>query len=594
MDNIKEQRPRSRGRGRRSEARGSLRNHEGYKSKKKSKKGIKIFPVAVMLIVFFFLIFGKKIFDKYIPSKEEKDLNEWFEVAGDRVRMHLNDKRDNDITAIAKEGELYIPISWVKENINKRFFWNPEEDLLVYTLPDQIIHYNSSSVNEDGHRTYILTDEGMYLSYNLVEQYSDVRSSLFVAPEEPAKRAFIYKDRGVYKRAEIKKDTVLRTKTSIKEPILTKIAKGDRVTVLEELEKWSKIYTSSGFTGYVETKRLTDYSEEQDTPVYFDPVPKYYDLGEKVVLGWHQVTNKDANASMESFLANTGGKLNVISPTWIQISSADGDYLNLSSKEYVEKAHELGLKVWPSVDNFNNPVGFKEFSTRDYFADSKNRQSFIERLMADAEKYGYDGFNLDFEALPTDAGESYAQFYRELAVECRNAGLALSIDNYVPYHFNEHYDLAEQGYFADYVIIMGYDEYTNASETAGPVASLPYVRNGIEKTIDKVSHERVINAVPFYTRIWTEEAGKLSSKAVGIKSAMKFVAENEISLSFDEELGLNYGEKTIDGKNVKLWMEDEDSLKLKLLLSEEYGLAGVACWRLNYEPAEIWQLFNIN
>lgn len=594
MNNIKAERPRRRGRGRRSEAYGSLRSHEGYKSRKKSKKGMNIIPLIFLFCLLFFLLFGRKIFDKYIPSREEKNLNEWFEVSGDKVRLHLNDKRENDITAIARDGELYIPISWVKDNINKRFFWNPDEDLLVYTLPDQIIHYNSSSVNDDGHKTYILSDDNMYLSYSIVEKYSDIRASLFVNEEEVAKRAFIYKDRGIYKRAGIRKDTVLRTRMSIKEPVLTKIAKGDRVTVLEEVEKWSKICTSSGFTGYIETKRLTDYSEEQDTPVYFDPVPKYYELGEKVVLGWHQVTNKDANASLESFVSNTGGKMNVISPTWIQISSANGDYINLSSKEYVDKAHELGLKVWPAVDNFNNSVGFKEFSTKEYFADSKNRQNFIERLMSDAEKYGYDGFNLDFEALPQDAGDSYAQFYRELSVECRNAGLALSIDNYVPYHFNEHYDLSEQGYFADYVIIMGYDEYTNASDEAGPVASLPYVKNGIEKTVEMVPHERVINAVPFYTRIWTEDAGKLSSKAVGIKSAIKFAAENEISLSFDEELGLNYGEKNIDGKLVKLWMEDEDSLKLKISLAEEYGLAGIACWRLNYEPAEIWQLFNIN
>ncbi|MDO4438033.1 MAG: glycosyl hydrolase family 18 protein, partial [Eubacteriales bacterium] len=573
---------------------GGLRSREGYKSRKKSKKGFNFIALIVLLVVFFFLLFGRKIFDKYIPSKEEKNLNEWFEVSGEKVRLHLNDKRDNEITAIAKDGELYIPIAWAKENINKRFFWNPEEDLLVYTLPDQILHYDSNSVTDDGHKAYISLDDGMYISYSLIEKYTDVRASLFIAPEEPAKRAFIYKDRGEYTRATVKKNASLRTRTSIKEPVLTKLVKGERVTVLEESEKWAKITTSSGFTGYVEKKKLIDYSKEQDTPVYSDPVPKYYDLGEKVVMGWHQVTNKDANASMESFVANAGGKLNVISPTWIQISSKDGDYINLSSKEYVDRAHELGLKVWPTVDNFNNPVGFKEFSTRDYFANSKNRQSFISRLMADAESYGYDGFNLDFEALPQDAGESYAQFYRELAVECRSAGLALSIDNYVPYHFNEHYDLSEQGYFADYVIIMGYDEYTNASGEAGPVASLPYVRNGIEKTIAKVPHERVINAVPFYTRIWTEENGKVTSRAVGIKSALKFAAENEISFSFDEELGLNYGEKTIDGVPVKIWMEDEKSLERKIALVDEYGLAGIACWRLNYEPAEIWSLFNIN
>ena len=95
----------------------------------------------------------------------------------------------------------------------------------------------------------------------------------------------------------------------------------------------------------------------------------------------------------------------------------------------------------------------------------------------------------------------------------------LSVDNYVPRNFNAHYEWKEQGVMADYVIIMGYDEHWGGSEVAGSVASLGYVTEGIEKMVQEVPAEKVINAVPLYTRIWTTDGnGAVTSKAVGIQT----------------------------------------------------------------------------
>ena len=79
--------------------------------------------------------------------------------------------------------------------------------------------------------------------------------------------------------------------------------------------------------------------------------------------------------------------------------------------------------------------------------------------MADAETYGFDGYNLDFESLKESAGPHSVQFIREMSAACRNNGLILSVDNYVPAPYNRFYDRTEQGIVADYVIVMGYDEH---------------------------------------------------------------------------------------------------------------------------------------
>ena len=88
----------------------------------------------------------------------------------------------------------------------------------------------------------------------------------------------------------------------------------------------------------------------------------------------------------------------------------------------------------------------------------------------------------------------------------------------------------------DYVIIMGYDEHYVGSEEAGSVASLPWVEKGIQDTIAEVPAERVINAVPFYTRLWKTEAGTLSSEAIGMDTAQEVVSTNNAQVYWDSDV----------------------------------------------------------
>ena len=133
-----------------------------------------------------------------------------------------------------------------------------------------------------------------------------------------------------------------------------------------------------------------------------------------------------------------------------------------------------------------------------------------------------DGINVDFESLSEDVGIHFLEFLRELSIECHKNNLVLSVDNPVPEDFTSHYDRAEQGRVVDYVIIMGYDEHYVGSE-AGSVASLDYVRGGIERTLNDVPKEKVINAVPFYTRLWTETESGWKSTALGIAKAKEWI-----------------------------------------------------------------------
>ena len=203
---------------------------------------------------------------------------------------------------------------------------------------------------------------------------------------------------------------------------------------------------------------------------------------------------------------------------------------------------------------------------------------------------GMDGINVDFEQISADCGEHFIQFIRELSIPCRQNGLVLSIDNYVPMGGTNHYDREEQGIVADYVIIMGYDEHYAGSKEAGSVASIDFVEKGISQTVAEVPASKVINAIPFYTRIWETSDEGVSSQAVGMEMADEYVRAHNIPVEWNDETCQNYGEYTQDGVLYQVWLEDDSSIEVKLSIMDKYQLAGVASWRLGFEKPEIWDV----
>ena len=169
----------------------------------------------------------------------------------------------------------------------------------------------------------------------------------------------------------------------------------------------------------------------------------------------------------------------------------------------------------------------------------------------------------------------------------------MSVDNYVPTAYTSFYNRAEQGRIVDYVIIMAYDEHYAGGE-AGSVSSLSYVDQGIQDTICEVPKEKVVCAIPFYTRVWTENGEKTTSSALGITSAKEWIEENQVNLYWQEELGQYYGELNTDEGVKLIWLEEETSLGLKMELIRKADLAGVACWKLGFEPENIWDVVKVN
>lgn len=542
------------------------------------KKAVPVIFAVGLIFLIVLGVFGYQAIQRYIPSKEPADLSELYQAEGDQIAVFYNYELQ-DIQGIFENGQTYLPLSWVNENINKRFYWDSTEQLLVYTLPDQIVYADASTIGSNGAPLILVRKDGVYLTLGLVANYSDVEIQSF--DKADVRRVFLM-DWGTRTTAVTAKKGYIRVKGGIKSPVVAAPDKDTKVTVLEKMDNWSKVAAPGGYIGYIENKLLESENEEEFKSSREPLVYESTHLDEKVVLGWHQVTNLNGNKNLDAVLENTDG-INVISPTWFSLTDNSGSYQSLASRDYVDAAHEKGIQVWALLDNFSSKV-----QTEKLLASTTTRRKLINSLMADVETYDLDGLNMDFESLKQEAGVHYIQFLRELSVSCREKGIILSVDNYVPAAYNQFYDRKEQGIVVDYVIIMGYDEHYAGGEP-GSVASLTYVKNGIEKTLEDVPKEKVINGVPFYTRIWAETDSETKSEAVGIAKAKEWVKENQVELYWQEELGQYYGELESPAGFSYVWMEEEDSLKLKMGLIRSYDLAGVACWKLGLEDKEVWK-----
>ena len=202
--------------------------------------------------------------------------------------------------------------------------------------------------------------------------------------------------------------------------------------------------------------------------------------------------------------------------------------------------------------------------------------------------------NVDFEKVMDEAaGEDFVEFLRELSIRCRQAGLVFSVDDSVPYHFNTRYNLAEQGVIADYVIIMAYDEHWAGSEEAGSVSSIDYVRYAIEKTGEYVPGDKIVVALPFYTRLWITEGTSLTSEAYPMTGVDALLQKYNMTYDWDDVTGQNYAEATDGTTLYQMWIEDLQSFNVKLTVMQNYELGGVAAWRLGFEPVGAWDLIRV-
>ena len=544
------------------------------------KKYKPIIAVVAMVILVAILGLVTHVVMKYIPSSKKMDMNEYYgEMAEGEIALVLGTEKLEE-RGLVDGDRVYLPLDVVNTYLNQRYYWDSDNQQILYATPSELTSVSASS--EAGDKVWV-KDGKVYLNLTYVQEYTDLDAYI---TKDPYRIAIQYKFKNI-KTVTVKKNTSIRYRGGIKSAILTSAKKGEQLRLIEEMENWDQVATDDGYIGYIDKKMVGEAEKTKIERNFKKENYSYLTMDSKVNMVWHQVTSTDANAYFADATANMTG-VNVISPTWFYLTDTSGNIANIASADYVSQAHEKGLQVWGLIDNFT-----QEVSTTETLSSTAARQNIISQLIQAAQDVGMDGINVDFESLSEDVGIHFLEFLRELSIECHKNNLVLSVDNPVPEDFTSHYDRAEQGRVVDYVIIMGYDEHYVGSE-AGSVASLPWVEQGIQDTLDEVPAKRVINAIPFYTRLWRTTGGNVTSEAIGMDQAQQTIAENNVETYWDKTTSQNYGKYDIDNSTYQIWLEDAQSVAEKVKLVSKYDLAGVSAWKLGFENNGIWQVISDN
>ena len=562
------------------------------------KKNMKrIIPAAsgLLLIIILATIW---LIQKNMPNKEKMSLFKYFGIDGktEKAVLIVGDGI-TDADCLFRDGKAYIAFDYVKEHFNSRFYWDKNENLLLYTTPtteisvvpgekDCLIGRSKES------KDYVMAlSEGsqIYVAVDYIKEYTALQYELYKKPN----RIVVTNEFGVEKEyVKTAEECAIRQKQSIKSLVLKNEKEGAKLRLLSKVDQetgFCQVMEETGIIGYVKAKSLDKSFKEKKTTEFKQEKYTHILKEDKVNLVWHQVTNQTANSTLSDVLATTKG-VNVVCPTWFKTSDDEGGIdASVASYDYVAKAHRAGVEVWGLCDD-QSP----DMKIGTVLESTGTRLKLVNNLVAKAIQYDLDGINIDFEYIKKESGEDFVQFIRELGIKCRTNSLVLSIDNYPLMDYNEYYDRTEQANVADYVVVMAYDEFTKNSGEAGPVSSISYVKDSISSVLTEVPKEQVIIGLPFYSRYWKEKtkAGEteLSVESCSMRYTKQIVEKSGKQPVWDDKTGQNYLEFTDNGVVHKMWIEDRDSLELKMKEVAGAKVAGVAFWKYGLESADVWNM----
>lgn len=498
--------------------------------------------------------------------------------------------------------QLKLPVSVLQEAIDSGIRYEADTGDIIIATPQRVLHMKEGSTKAElNHRDYPMTVKPEVVGGEAYIPLKPLKEVYGIAIQEDATTGAVLLMRGgdTIQYAKINTLSSKADKTvplykrggESSSPIIADMEQDARVRVWQTGDDQSFVQMDNGYAGYVANKYVTlTEKKELDKPKFTLTAAEKKWQNKPVNLVWEAVYNRQPDVSSIGKMPG----VNVVSPTWFHITDGQGNVKSKGDKAYVNWAHRSGMEVWGLMDNSFDPD-----ITKEAVASYETRTHIIEQMLEYAQTYHLDGINIDFENVYTVDGPNITQFVREIKAMARIHGLMLSVD-VTPKSNSEMWsaflDRRSLGSFADYIVVMAYDEHWAASPKAGSVASLPWTESSMRRILeeDEVPSNKLIMAVPLYTRIWTEETNdqgelKVSSKAVGMSTIADLIKEKKLKPVLDKQSGQNYVEYSEDGATKRIWIEDAVSLQARVDLVASLKLGGVAAWNRSFADASAWE-----
>ena len=284
--------------------------------------------------------------------------------------------------------------------------------------------------------------------------------------------------------------------------------------------------------------------------------------------------------------------MDIVAPQ-IYAAKTDGTLLGAPNPQVLALAKNAGASVMPLVVNQN----FSQPGVHAFLESNASEQKLLGELVVEAKKQGYIGYQYDFEHMNVAYKDLYSAFVATSAIALHAAGLQLSVavaphhsDNPAEYgpgsweNWTGAFDYASLGASADFLSVMAYDD----SNSVGPTASIPWVKQVISYTLARVPASKVSLGVPFYTWVWNDKTDTLDHITTYPAVAALLNSKEKMTKGFSSTLGVAWVTYKKGGKTLTAWYENDQSFQEKLALVSTYHLSGFSAWTLGQEDPAIW------
>ena len=490
---------------------------------------------------------------------------------------------ENDVIYLSKQDIAnFFDKHIYQDDKTKEIITTYDKKIAEIGLENKVININgsdkqisSSAIEKDG-QIYLPISE-MADVYNI--EISNIQESNIVTMDSLDKEQ---------KRAIVNSNIAVKSTSNFISKTVDRVKKGDAVIVVNSDKGYTKVRTANGKVGIVKSNKLENEFAIREN------MEEEKQISGKVNLTW------DYYSEYASAPDRSGTKIdgvNVVSPAFFYLDT-DGklkENAGNSGKAYVKWAKDNGYKVWPIVSN--GVAANKSLSiTSNIMNDYEKRKELIEDIVSKCVEYELDGINIDFENMKSEDKDMFSRFIIELEPRLKEIGMVLSVDVTAPDGgdtWSMCFDRNVIGDVSDYIIFMAYDQNGSSSTKPGTTAGYNWVKLNLVKFLqtEEIEPDKLILAVPFYTRVWTTNAdGKvISNGTLNIKNTEAAIPDG-VDKQWNDELKQNYVTLTSGNNTKQIWIEDLESLKAKISLIKDNDLAGVASWEYNMASDDVWPM----
>lgn len=303
-------------------------------------------------------------------------------------------------------------------------------------------------------------------------------------------------------------------------------------------------------------------------------------------------------------LHKNGDKLNTIYPEWFFIDPATYQLQTRIDTAGLSAMRHKNLSIQPIFNNYNsNKKGpgegdFDSAIAHAILTDEVKRKNIIRQLVDTLTHYNLQGINVDFEELNEKGNEPMANFQKELYQALHPKDYIVTVDVSPG---NEDYDYKTLAVYSDYIILMAYDQFSDATG-AGPISAQKWIEEQVEWLGRKINISKMILGVAGYGRDWMnfeDENGKRrdSVEDLTYDKIIDRAKVARVKIDFNNDtynLNYNYTEKETDTSaetKHSVWFTDAATVFNILRFSDDIPAAGTALWHLGGEDPRIWKFY---